>query len=193
MAEVPNKLRAAKSADPNYCEALGRPCHSKACDFGCKELRGGSWRAAKPAPVTAPDKPVAPDRTDAAEAIDNTVVAPAVSEEPIQAETGLATEPAPPAAPEPAVEKPKRRRTRKPKSVVPETTVDLASLASGNRLPVLVAALAAMEHIDPVMSMAARMLGVTHSGTALDTMRDAKRRLTALIAELKEEKRETGT
>ena len=190
MTEVSNKSRAAKADDPNYCEVLGRPCHSKACNFGCKELRGGSWRVAKPAPEPMSAEPPSPNP---AETIESQVIAPATAEEPARLGTGIATK-APkwedPTAPA-AEEKLKQRRSRQSKPVVPETTVDLTGLASGNKLAVLVAALEAMEHIDPIMSMAARMLGVSPSGTTLDTMRETKRRLAALVAELKETKRQT--
>jgi hypothetical protein len=193
MTEVSNKSRAAKAVDPNYCEVLGRPCHSKACNFGCKELRGGSWRLAKPAPEPMSAEPPAAGLVNMAGAIDSQVVAPATGEEPARSGTGIATK-APnwknPTAPA-AEEKLNQRRSRQSKPVIPETTIDLASLASGNKLAVLVAALEAMEHIDPIMSMAARMLGVSPAGTPLDTMRETKRRLAALIAELKETKRQT--
>jgi hypothetical protein len=166
MTEFSNKPRAAKAVDPNYCEVLGRPCHSKACDFGCKELRGGSWRTAKPVPAAPP----APDLVNLAEVMES----PATAEEPALSVTGIATDAADteyPAASAPAAEeKLKQRRARQSKPIAPEATIELASLATGDKLA---------------------MLGVGQTGTNLDTMRETKRRLAALIAELKEAKRQT--
>jgi hypothetical protein len=146
MMKASHKLPRVKPADPHYCEALGRACRSKACEFGCKMLRARRWQAAAPQTaqiVAAQDDPVA--------------LMPAAE-----------TVPAP---------------HKKPKKPLVEP-IDLSNRLSGDHLSVLEAALAGLEQVDLVMSMAARMLGIAQAGTALDGMRETKRSLAALIAEV---------
>jgi hypothetical protein len=142
MIDALHKLPKAKPADPHYCEALGRACRSKACDLGCKMLRG---RAKQPA---VPKAAVAVRAAEPAQAGESAPM--------------------------------RERRAKKPSA----GSIDLSTLASDDHLSVLKAALAGLEQVDLVMSMAARMLGIAQAGTALEDMRETKRRLATLIAEV---------
>jgi hypothetical protein len=170
MIDASHKSPKAKASPSNYCEALGRPCRSKACDFGCKLLRE---RARHPAGL-----PAAPAMVDVAvpEAPENTILP--LQDEPAVLEPAIAS---PATDPLPMVGDPTKKRRARRSS---ETPIDPSSLASGNHLSVLKAALVGLEQVDVIMSMSARMLGVAPTGTALDGMRETKRRLAALIAEV---------
>jgi hypothetical protein len=179
MIDASHKSAKARATPSNYCEALGRACRSKACDFGCKLLRE---RARHPAGL-----PAAHAMADAAVPETGEGIVPAVRQDPVtygpESSSELTTESTMLAGHQivpPAAAKPTKRRTRG----TPEGQIDLSSLASDNHLSVLKAALAGLEQVDVIMSMSARMLGIAQAGTALDTLRETKRRLAALIAEV---------
>jgi|GEM_PF-5549126 hypothetical protein len=189
MTDTLPKSRAAKAVDPNYCEFLGRICHSKACNFGCKELRGRPWRTTK-APESA--RTVALEassvvETDEASAAlsDPAETSEEIAPDAIREFATDAVEGGPPAVPAPVDTGKKQRRPRPRKALAPAPAIETGALSSGDNLSVLVAALAGLEHVDLIMSMAARILGVSQSGTTLEGMRETKRRLAALIAEVK--------
>ena len=168
-----------KAGDLNYCEYRRRPCHRQACNFGCEELRTRRKAAAKPAapaPAAAPIGPAEPPVTAVEPALDGMAAQSA----------GATVAMAEPLAEAASGMKRKRRQPRAGRA--PDPAAPVAAITerpiSVEKLPVLKAALAGLESVDLLMSMAARVLGVSQTGTALQEIRETKRQLAALVADL---------